>query len=115
VRSAHWNTLPLTFESEEKFNSRVERLPSHIITDTIDDKDKMQHFFLSAYLKRTLQMNSLVRIMGSLVEFGEDAFIVGGMNDERDMHANMNGVRFGGCDARASESRPSEYIGKKQY
>lgn len=104
-------TLPLTFEPEESFTERVERLPSRIYSDSTEDKDKMQHFFLSAYLKRTLGTNLLVRLLGSFVEAGEDAFIVGGMSDERDMHANEEGIRFATSDKRAPISKPSEYLG----
>lgn len=106
-------TFPLTFESEEKFVQRVERLPTHIISDRTEDKDKMQHFFLSAYLKRTLQMNSLVRLLGSLVEIGEEAFIVGGMSDERDIEANEDGIRFAVGDTHSPLTKPSEYLGAK--
>ena len=104
-------TVPLTFEPEESFTARVERLPSRIYSDSTEDKDKMQHFFLSAYLKRTLGTNSLVRLLGSFVEAGEDAFIVGGMSDERDLHANEDGIRFATSDKRAPISKPSEYLG----
>lgn len=104
-------TLPLTFEPEETFTKRVERLPSRIYTDSTEDKDKMQHFFLSAYLKRTLGTNSLVRLLGSFVEAGEEAFIVGGMKDERDLGANEDGIRFATSDKRAPDSKPSEYLG----
>jgi hypothetical protein len=104
-------TLPLTFEPQESFTKRVERLPSRVVTDSTEDKDKMQHFFLSAYLKRTLGTNSLVRLLGSFVEAGEDAFIVGGMKDERDLDANEDGIRFATSDKRALVSKPSEYLG----
>jgi len=104
-------TLPLTFEPEESFTARVERLPSRIYSDSTEDKDKMQHFFLSAYLKRTLGTNLLVRLLGSFVEAGEDAFIVGGVSDERDLHANEDGIRFATSDKRAPISKPSEYLG----
>lgn len=104
-------TLPLTFEPEKSFADRVERLPSRIYTDSTEDKDKMQHFFLSAYLKRTLGTNSFVRLLGSFVEAGEEAFIVGGMSDQRDIHANEEGIRFATSDKRAPISKPTEYLG----
>jgi hypothetical protein len=104
-------TLPLTFEPEESFTKRVDRLPSRIYNDSTEDKDKIQHFFLSAYLKRTLGMNSFVRLLGSFVEAGEEVFIVGGMNDERDMQANEDGIHFATSDRRAPVSKPSEYLG----
>ncbi len=103
-------TLPLTFEPEEIFTKRVDRLPSKVYNDSTEDKDKMQHFFLSAYLKRTLGMNSFVRLIGSFVEAGEEAFIVGGVNDQRDTQANEDGMRFATSDKRALISKPSEYL-----
>jgi hypothetical protein len=106
-------TLPLTFESEENFLKRVDRLPSRIYNDSTEDKDKMQHFFLSAYLKRTLGTNLLVRLLGIFVEAGEEAFIVGGMTDKRDIQANDDGMRFATSDKRAPVSKPSEYLGKE--
>jgi hypothetical protein len=91
--------LPLTIESEEDFQKRVSQLPEYLYNPTTPDRDKLQHFFFSAYFRRILKMNWLVRLLGNAVEIGEDLFIVGGVNDERDKHANNDGIRFSAhCD-----------------
>lgn len=92
--------LPLTLESQDDFDTRVSKLPDRIYDPKISDRDKLQHFFFSAYLMRTLKMNWLVGLLGDAVEIGENLFIVGGADDPRDRHANKDGRRFGGdCDA----------------
>ncbi len=104
--------LPLTAESQSDFDIRVEKLPVYLYDSKTQDRDKLQHFFFSAYFLRTLKMNSLVRMLGDAVEIGEDLFIVGGVNDERDRHANNDGIRFGeGCGL-DSLPVPSAYLTK---
>ncbi|MEP7235394.1 MAG: hypothetical protein ABI778_08875 [Ignavibacteriota bacterium] len=87
--------VPLTLESESDFNERTSNLPEHVYSRRISDRDKLQHFFISAFLSRTLKMNWLVSLLGNAVEVGEDLFIVGGSNDDRDRHANKDGRAFG--------------------
>lgn len=86
--------IPLSFENEEAFTRRVERLPRHIYNDSTDDRDKLQHFFSSAYIKRTLGMSWLVNLLGEVVEILEEKLVTGGANDRRDIVANRDGVRF---------------------
>jgi hypothetical protein len=102
--------LPLTFETEKDFNARVSRLPSELYLPGRDDRDKSQHFFLSAYLKSVLNMSWLVKLFGNAVETGEELFVIGGANDERDKHANRDGIRFATKDAPCDVSLPSEYL-----
>jgi hypothetical protein len=91
--------LPLTIESQKDFDTRIAKLPVYLYDGKTPDRDKLQHFFFSAYFQRTLKMNWLVRLLGNAVEVGEDLFIVGGSNDERDRHANNDGIHFGeSCD-----------------
>jgi hypothetical protein len=92
--------IPLTMESQHDFDARVSKLPEYIYDSKIPDRDKLQHFFFSAYFMRVLKMNSLVSLLGDGVEIGEDLFIVGGVDDPRDRHANKDGRRFGeACDS----------------
>ena len=86
--------LPLTIESQELFERRTAQLPSRIYTDSTEDRDKLQHFYFSAYLKRTLGMNWLCRLLGGMIESGESLFIIGGVDDPRDRHANNDGITF---------------------
>ncbi len=92
-------SIPLTLESQQDFDARVSKLPEYIYDIKIPDRDKLQHFFFSAYFMRILKMNLLVTLLGNVVEIGEDLFIVGGRDDPRDRHANADGRRFGEeCD-----------------
>lgn len=86
--------IPLTLESDARFQQRYARLPKHLYSNKINDSDKAQHFFSSAWLKSTLGMTWLVQFAGSMVEFGESLFVSGGTDDPRDRHANANGVTF---------------------
>jgi hypothetical protein len=86
--------LPLTLESEINFGRRTDNLPEHIYSESVADRDKLQHFFFSAYFGRILGMNWATNTLGTLVEMGEDLFVIGGVSDPRDMHANADGVRF---------------------
>jgi hypothetical protein len=87
--------IPLTMESQYDFDTRVRKLPAHLYDPKIPDTDKLQHFFFSAYFRKVLKMNWLVRLLGDGVEIGEDLFIVGGTDDPRDRHANNDGIGFG--------------------
>ncbi len=102
--------LPLTFESDDEFNQRVGNLPANIYTRRIDDRDKLQHFFFSGYLKRMVGMKWLCRTVGDIVELGEDLFVIGSVSDPRDKHANNDGVQFSSEAAMSLDARPSECL-----
>ena len=107
-------SIPMTMESQEDFDMRVSKLPEYIYDPKIPDRDKLQHFFFSAYFMRVLKMNSLVTLLGDGVEIGEDLFIVGGVDDPRDRHANKDGRRFGeACDHDVLPV-PSKYLTPNQ-
>ncbi|MEN3038635.1 MAG: hypothetical protein ABDI07_05705 [Candidatus Kryptonium sp.] len=84
----------LTSESKENYERRIKNLPSRIFSDTIDDKDKLQHFFFSAYIAYKNAGRRTADKIGLLVEEGEKI----GLNlarDERDIIANRLGQSFG--------------------
>ncbi|MCS7228931.1 MAG: hypothetical protein N2252_06905 [Candidatus Kryptonium sp.] len=86
--------LLLTSESEENYEKRIKNLPSKIFSDTIDDKDKLQHFFFSAYIAYKNAGRRTADKIGLLIEEGEKI----GLNltrDERDIVANRLGQNFG--------------------
>jgi hypothetical protein len=99
--------IPLTIETQQHFDIRTAQLPSRIYSDSIEDRDKLQHFFFSAYLKRTLGMNWLCNLLGSFIEGGEDLFIIGGVDDPRDRQANADGIIFATKLGQDSTTRPS--------
>jgi hypothetical protein len=106
--------VPLTFEEDSLFSSRVKNLPSHIFPDSPDsaegDRDKLQHFFASAYLTYASEAPELARTAGDLVEWGEAKFVVGGSDDPRDKRANAIGESFGRDLLIVNTLLPSDYL-----
>jgi hypothetical protein len=102
--------LPLTLESDSIFRRRVGYLPKNIYGDGHDDRDKLQHFFANSWLKKELGMQWLVTFIGELIEIGEDAIVEGGVYDERDKHANRDGISFGLRSADSLDAVPSNYL-----
>ncbi len=102
--------IPLTSESHRRFLERWSHLPTHVYHTSEDDRDKLQHFFASAWLKEALGMDWLAKLSGNLVEVVEDLFFVGGFEDPRDVHANRDGIRFSLDAERRLDSRPSKAL-----
>jgi hypothetical protein len=91
--------LPLTFENDSTFKFRRHQLPAKVLDDSIaahiDDRDKLQHFFGSAYLAYTGGTPTFAKAIGDFIEWGEPRFVVGGDDDIRDKYANFLGREFG--------------------
>jgi len=88
--------LPLTLEPHDLFERRVALLPQRLFLDSPagDDRDKLQHFFASAWLAATLDNGPAADLIGLGVETGEELFIRGGADDRRDVRANRLGHLF---------------------
>ncbi len=88
--------VPLTLESQEEFDRRVARLPRVLFADRPegDDRDKLQHFFASAWLTLVLDDPSLADLGGLAIERGEGILLQGGEEDNRDIRANRLGQHF---------------------
>ena len=104
--------IPLTFEEDSMFNSRYRNLPSRLYVDTPPegDRDKLQHFFASAYISYASESRELARTGGNFVEWGEAQFIVGGVDDPRDRRSNKHGERFGHDLLTVKNLLPSDYM-----
>ena len=104
--------LPLTFEEDSLFRARLRNLPSRIYNDTPreGDRDKLQHFFGSAYISYASESPDLARSTGNFVEWGEASFIVGGADDPRDHRANEQGEAFGHDLLYVKNLLPSDYL-----
>ena len=107
--------FPLTSEFAGDFRARVDALPSRLYADTPPgkdgDRDKLQHFFGSAFLTALTESRDGADRFGLFIEWGEERFIVGGVNDARDVRANREGQLFGLALLDAPETRPSRYLG----
>jgi hypothetical protein len=88
--------FPLGDESYDDFRARVKNLPSRLYGDTPHegDRDKLQHFFGSAFLTYISESRASADRFGEFIEEGEDAFIIGGVDDNRDRRANRQGQLF---------------------
>ena len=106
--------LPLTAESDSLFLVRWANLPSRVYGgregEKGNDRDKLQHFFGSAFITYALRSSESASLAGSFVEWGEDAFIVGGQSDWRDRRANAQGRLFGRSLEEDPAVRPSHFF-----
>jgi hypothetical protein len=106
--------FPLTSESDEEFRLRRERLPTHFYGDSpshpAGDRDKLQHFFGSAFITFAFESPSAAGRFGDFVERGEEAVIIGGALDERDYRANRQGQLFGAALLEENRRFPSEFL-----
>lgn len=106
----HEIDLPVTMESHAQFERRTGHLPNHLYHTPEDDRDKLQHFFASAWLKSWLGMDWLVALGGEFVEAAENTLLVGGFRDPRDIHANHDGARFALRASENIDARPSKSL-----
>lgn len=108
--------LPLTLESIGEFRLRYNNLPSSVLRDSAarsaNDRDKLQHFFGSAYLAFVGRSDVLAECLGNGIEVSEESFVVGGRDDIRDRLANALGRRFGLLLLDDPAAMPSDVLGR---
>lgn len=84
--------------NKDIFNQMIRNLPTKIFSDSPEgefgDKDKITHFFSSAYWSYLINEN-FANAMGYLVEHFEEGFKVQSVVDERDLAVNQLGIKFG--------------------
>jgi hypothetical protein len=106
--------LPLTFEEDSLFRARVRHLPTMLYPDSPKDdrgdRDKLQHFFGSAYVAYSSESLDLARTAGDVVEWGEAVVVVGGTDDPRDRKSNAQGSMFGHDLVYVKTMLPSDYL-----
>lgn len=104
--------IPLTFESDSLFRIRRTHLPKKLLNDfrRSSDKDKLQHFFGSAYVAYVFNSDAVARWFGDLFETGEESFVLGGRIDPRDKLANEKGREFGLRLLRDARTLPSDVL-----
>ena len=103
-----------SLESESNFKKRYENLPSHFLSDSPEhsfgDKDKLSHYFGSAYLSYTTNLKFVSKYVGYMIELGEAFFSLDGYSDERDIKVNLMGADYGLALLRKYNCMPSQYI-----
>jgi hypothetical protein len=105
---------PLISASDSVFLLKNENLPRYIFFDSPDDsygdKDKLAHFFGSAYISYTSNILDLGNPIGYFVEVFEESFKVQSSIDERDLITNNLGNKFGKLLKRNKGILPSQII-----
>ena len=101
--------VPVSTESEEMFSKRLRNLPGRLFADTPPslDRDKLTHFFGSAYLQLKLNNPEIACGAGDLIEGFESLFKIEGFRDERDVRVNALGVRYARLLQRQIDVPPS--------
>jgi hypothetical protein len=106
--------LPLAHVSDSLFNKKVDSLPKDLFFNSpkteFGDKDKVSHFFGSAYLAYSVTFFKLSKFMGIFVEFFEAAFKVEGFLDLRDIAVNNLGELFGNALNKNPDLLPSQVL-----
>jgi len=105
--------FPLTFETEEEFHQRFENLPRYFLSKH-DNRDKLQHFFASAFLSYSFESKEVVQRFGIFVEEGERGFISEGTYDDEDLRMNSRGAIFGSALKKNAKQFPSMFTQLKE-
>ena len=103
---------PLTSADQETFLKKNENLPRYIFFDTphndYGDKDKLAHFFGSAFLSHESNIFDIGKLIGYFVEAFEESFKVQSSVDLRDLDVNEYGRLFGDLLKENKDLLPSQ-------
>ncbi|HCY76435.1 MAG TPA: hypothetical protein DHV28_10980 [Ignavibacteriales bacterium] len=103
---------PLVSADEKTFLKKNENLPAHIFLDSpsdkFGDKDKLAHFFGSAFLSYESNIFDLGKLIGYFVEAFEESFKVQSSIDTRDLDVNYYGRLFGNLLKENQDLLPSQ-------
>lgn len=102
--------IPVSTESRETYERRLAALPGQLYPDSPrnGDRDKLPHFFGSAWLYVVIRHAPSVSLIGRIVEVFESVFKLEGSQDERDIDANAGGILFGKMLLERDHALPSE-------
>jgi len=105
-------TVPVSTESVTDFQTRLAALPGRILRDSPPkgDRDKLPHFFGSAWLYLVTRNQSIVSLIAWSVEIGETLFKLEGAFDERDIAVSELGIRFAKRLLEENTSMPSRIL-----
>jgi len=103
---------PLTSADEETFLTKNENLPRYLFFDSpqnnYGDKDKLAHFFGSAFLSYESNIFDIGKLIGYFVEAFEESFKVQSSVDLRDLDVNEYGRLFGDLLKENKDLLPSQ-------
>lgn len=103
---------PLTSADEETFLKKNNNLPRYLFFDSpqndYGDKDKLAHFFGSAFLSYESSLFDIGKLIGYFVEAFEESFKVQSSVDLRDLDVNEYGRLFGNLLKENKQLLPSQ-------
>ena len=106
--------LYLPAVNESLFKKKKENLPGKVLFNSSKkygfDKDKVAHFFGTAFLAYNISFLNLSKFLGFIVEMFESAFQVSSGVDNRDLHVNHLGEYFGNSLQNDPNLRPSDFF-----
>lgn len=106
--------IPFYSPGDSIFHLKNRHLPGSLFynspLDSQADKDKLAHFFGSAYLAYTSKIFDFTKIIGIFVEEFEEKFNVQASADPRDIAADELGELFGKALRKNEQVLPSEVL-----
>ena len=103
---------PLISDDEQTYLKKNDNLPRYLFLDTpkdnYGDKDKLAHFFGSAFLSYESNIFDLGKLIGYFVEAFEESFKVQSSVDVRDLDVNEYGRLFGDLLKENNKIMPSQ-------
>lgn len=110
---------PLPSSDQERFEKKNANLPAQWLSDSppgdFGDKDKLAHFFGSAWLAYAVPVFDLTRVIGYFLESFEEAFQADNAVDQRDIRVNNLGARFGNALRCNPDTLPSHIIAEDKF
>ncbi|MGE5364586.1 MAG: hypothetical protein ACM3SM_10675 [Bacteroidota bacterium] len=107
--------IPLVSANDSIFELKNRNLPSQLFFDTpqdgYGDRDKLAHFFGSAYLSHISNIFDFTKIIGIFVEEFEEKFYIQSKADPRDIRADDMGNMFGKALKKNKKLMPSHVLG----
>ena len=105
-------TVPVSTEHRDAFEQRMKNIPGMLFSDSPRalDRDKLPHFFGSAWLQLLTGRPELALFAGEALEWAESVFKLEGSRDIRDIAVNRLGVRFARELQARHDRMPSEIL-----
>ena len=105
---------PLVSANDSVFLQKNKNLPKELFYDTpkdnFGDKDKLAHFFGSAFISYSSNIFDLGDLIGYFVEVFEQSFVIHSLIDQRDLRTNKLGNIFGDILKKNTSILPSEIM-----
>jgi hypothetical protein len=105
---------PLTAAEDSIFLLKNSNLPKYLFFDSpqtdYGDKDKLAHFFGSAFLAYSPNFFDLGNLIGYFIEVFEESFKVQSSVDNRDLYVNSLGIFFGKVLKKNKDLLPSDIL-----